>query len=980
VSPPQADPDRELILAHAPYVRGLARRLVFDAELAQDVEQEVLLAALEHAPRDPRSLKAWLAAILRHLASKAFRASERRAVREAAHEATAVPTPAEILAREDLRRALVEEVLALDAALRDVLILRYLEDLPPREVARRLSIPVETVRTRAKRGVELLRARLERKGGRERGAWCLALVAGLKLEPPSLVLATASVAAASLSGVVAMSVSKKVAVAAVVLSAAAWVTYKAAVPASPRAAPVLAAPESSALRAPPPAEAPAPAKTEDARAEIAAAPEARPAPAESTPTTGSLFITVRWFDGTPAEGVSARLHEAGTDFYAEAVTVRTGSDGTHRSAELDPGTFSLYFDRGLVQRGTIEAGVEAKVEVDIPRGFDISGRVVDPGGRAVAGADILLDQMGGGWNGYVVARSESDGRYLIRSVEEGIAWVSARAKLHAPSAQRELIGSSIAIEGVDLVVEPIGLALEGTVYGAQGQPLAGAQILVGPEDAYDVLFIEGGGRARVPAGQLVSSDERGHFEVPGVPAGTLPVQARAAGHAPWSGEAETSGQRTAQLEIRLASGVTLTGRVTDSAGKPVARAEVHSEHMANFASRYARTGADGTFALRDLPAREFEVSVEAEGLEGAKTKLAGAPGAALTWNPVLGAGRVIRGRLVLADTDFSKWYVTCQSQDWAGSPFRDDVHPSADGAFEIRGCADVLHSIEVNPPDGSFVFPAAQRKDVEPDGPDLVIEIDPRNLPSCTLRGRIVDELGAPVPGVNFTISRAGNNLSPSLTAGEDGEFEVGPYPAGRYRVGVHSDEFATYLGEPADVEVGATWDFGDIQLQRGGSIAVHLTRDPALAEARVSVSALPVGGSGSRWMPLEGDVAHSEVLPAGEYVVLLRGRDAADAVAQRTARVTVRTGEEARVELHIASGVYLKFDWMPADVTGVEIQALDVSGVVLCEDSLGRNDSIAVPRNAVLLRARDDQGRTAEVPLSLLAVQPEFPVTIELK
>ncbi|MEQ1891250.1 MAG: sigma-70 family RNA polymerase sigma factor, partial [Planctomycetota bacterium] len=108
--------DPEALLAHGTYVRGLARELVFDAALARDVEQETWLAALEQAPRDPRAQRGWLAAIVRNLARKAWRSAGRRRAHEAASAELErhVPTPAEVLEREDLRRALVEAVNALE--------------------------------------------------------------------------------------------------------------------------------------------------------------------------------------------------------------------------------------------------------------------------------------------------------------------------------------------------------------------------------------------------------------------------------------------------------------------------------------------------------------------------------------------------------------------------------------------------------------------------------------------------------------------------------------------------------------------------------------------------------------------------------------------------------------------------------------------------------------------------------------------------
>src|SRR5262245_22725356 len=155
---PAAARDVETLLEHADYVRALARQLVFDEELAQDVEQQTWLAALEHAPRDPRSPRAWLASIARNFAFRAWRGQARRTHREhaASKPESAVTTPADILERESVRRALIEAVLALDEPYRTALILRYFDELEPREIAHRLGVPFDTVRTRIKRGVELL--------------------------------------------------------------------------------------------------------------------------------------------------------------------------------------------------------------------------------------------------------------------------------------------------------------------------------------------------------------------------------------------------------------------------------------------------------------------------------------------------------------------------------------------------------------------------------------------------------------------------------------------------------------------------------------------------------------------------------------------------------------------------------------------------------------------------------------------------------
>ncbi|MEO6708581.1 MAG: sigma-70 family RNA polymerase sigma factor, partial [Planctomycetota bacterium] len=164
VTLPRAALDPETLLAHAPYVRSLVRELVFDAHMASDVEQEVLLAALQHSPRESRALRPWLAVLVRNFARRAWRTGARREQREhgSAQKESSVTTPAEILEREELRRTLVERVLALEEPFRDALILRFFDELPPREIARRLELPVETVRSRIKRGLELLREGFDR--------------------------------------------------------------------------------------------------------------------------------------------------------------------------------------------------------------------------------------------------------------------------------------------------------------------------------------------------------------------------------------------------------------------------------------------------------------------------------------------------------------------------------------------------------------------------------------------------------------------------------------------------------------------------------------------------------------------------------------------------------------------------------------------------------------------------------------------------
>ncbi|MCI0339867.1 MAG: sigma-70 family RNA polymerase sigma factor [Planctomycetales bacterium] len=167
----------ESLLAHGDFVRGLARSLLWDPELADDVVQQAFLAALSRPPLDAARPRAWLAAVVRNLAAKALRGASRRAAREAAAaRSEGVPSTAEVVERESVRRRVVEAVLALEEPYRGAILLRFYEDLPPREIAARLGEPVETVKTHVKRGLARLRERLDRDHGGDRRAWGVALL------------------------------------------------------------------------------------------------------------------------------------------------------------------------------------------------------------------------------------------------------------------------------------------------------------------------------------------------------------------------------------------------------------------------------------------------------------------------------------------------------------------------------------------------------------------------------------------------------------------------------------------------------------------------------------------------------------------------------------------------------------------------------------------------------------------------------------
>ena len=124
----------EALLRECDWLRRLARGLVADAQSAEDAVQETLAAALRSGPAAPS--RPWLSRVLRNVVAREARGGVRRRDREVlSAEASAAPAVDEIAQRVELQARVLAAVRALDPIHRDVIVLRFLDGLPPRRCA-----------------------------------------------------------------------------------------------------------------------------------------------------------------------------------------------------------------------------------------------------------------------------------------------------------------------------------------------------------------------------------------------------------------------------------------------------------------------------------------------------------------------------------------------------------------------------------------------------------------------------------------------------------------------------------------------------------------------------------------------------------------------------------------------------------------------------------------------------------------------------
>lgn len=170
-------PDLQTLLADGGWVRDLARSLVADGNDAEDLAQEACLIALKRPPSRVDNLFGWFERVMRNLHRQGFRADSRRLRREvhAQDGKTDVAEPTDaIVERATAAKQAAEATLALAEPYRTAILMRFFDELSPREIAARTGVPISTVNTRLQRGLGKLRERFDTEPGGCR-RWCLLL-------------------------------------------------------------------------------------------------------------------------------------------------------------------------------------------------------------------------------------------------------------------------------------------------------------------------------------------------------------------------------------------------------------------------------------------------------------------------------------------------------------------------------------------------------------------------------------------------------------------------------------------------------------------------------------------------------------------------------------------------------------------------------------------------------------------------------------
>ena len=603
--------------------------------------------------------------------------------------------------------------------------------------------------------------------------------------------------------------------------------------------------------------------------------------------------------------------------------------------------FDLVAERrvgGSQAKGYRDAVRDGDMDLVVVLGLSpaLVGRVVTPSGEPKPFAEVRGTPARKPWEDFVsatVTHTDKDGNFRLELDKPGSVFLEARAKGFAPSPLLAAkVPSNIPVE---LQLRP-ALSVVGTVVDTMGQPVRGAVVALAEESDLN-------GEYEGPAGvndPYARSGADGRFEIANQGAGELVLAARHADHARSEDVVVQLGEGmgTPEIVLTLRRGATVRGVLYRKGERAGAGIQVVGEASSGLDDRDKSTNAAGEFAFNHLtPGRWTFYSLHVLHSTDAETQrehvqifddppresLQLEDGAeyqldlgARPENPV-----VVRGVVRTAGRKIKEAVVCFVSLHETSPP---EQHASVDhaGHYEV-----------VLPRPGSYWVGAHA---IAEGGMGNVVELRCEipiaashqldiHLPGGAIRGQVRGPDGRPVRNALVVGSREDGIAIGSLLRGEasvvhtddQGRYELPLLSAGSYRVlaggndrgEMPEDSEPTLMGLRTGVvlESDEVRDGVDVELAHPGDVRGRVVDRSGNPVPSATIFARDKSGVAlATTSNIQSDPTGSfdwKGLPPGEYTFEAKGGKLASA---ESARVTVRAGGMAQVELVVDEGAYL--------------------------------------------------------------------------
>ena len=567
---------------------------------------------------------------------------------------------------------------------------------------------------------------------------------------------------------------------------------------------------------------------EDAGCTISLAEVARTEVA-TTASASDARVTIRVldFDGKPVAAGYYHARERGYPRSYEFPSSFSGGSFTSDPSALETEVVDVFDARSATGErlgpattaSFTRADAGRTLDVRLERAVAITGRVLGPDGRPVAGVRVLAhasteSRKSGPDSALAGATSDDSGEFRI----EGLARERYELDVEVPPSRLAPDALTVVAPAADTTITLRRAARPTiTIVDDAGAPVAGATVVVGPPGSisyvaeWDRTLPQTGPRGKVRLDRL---DAGATYDV-AIEDDTSPPRFLPTRRAGWS---------PADSTFVVPAPATLSGRVVGSDGEPVARAWVcvvpteSSERLAATAS--AAVAADGAFAIGMLPRGEHWLRFGVGEAGASHVARATAPAEGLELVADAGPTLVVRFEGVPAGgASLIRALLTTWNVEGNGAEERVSLAPGADGVVRFPGLRKdrrfTLYAVLASANRVGFVA-------------DLGLEPSPvtvRLVPGGAVRGT-VHFPSKDAAREAALVEVEGRGFAATAVAHEDGAFELALVPPGRWPVRAH-----LYLRNPVapfrpGLEQGTTRWSASADASPGDSIDLTLVAE----------------------------------------------------------------------------------------------------------------------------------------------------------